>query len=151
MNILKMEGLHMSSIGMTEAPANDPAYEEIVFIDKSKRYYKKCIVHQDRLVGAILIGDKNEFLEFRDLIAKGTELSEKRLQLLRASQKAEPMYGKLVCSCNNVGQGNLEKAIHEGCTDFQKLCQKTGAGTGCGSCRPEVRAILERMEMETVS
>jgi len=150
MNILKMEGLHMSSIGMTEAPANDPAYEEIVFIDKSKRYYKKCIVHQDRLVGAILIGDKNEFLEFRDLIAKGTELSEKRLQLLRASQKADPMEGKLVCSCNNVGQGNLEKAIHEGCNDFQKLCQKTGAGTGCGSCRPEVRAILERMEMVTV-
>lgn len=150
MNILKMEGLHMSSIGMTETPANDPAYEEIVFIDKSKRYYKKCIVHQDRLVGAILIGDKNEFLEFRDLIAKGTELSEKRLQLLRASQKADPMEGKLVCSCNNVGQGNLEKAIKGGCNDFQKLCQQTGAGTGCGSCRPEVRAILERLEMAAV-
>lgn len=150
MNILKMEGLHMSSIGMTEAPANDPAYEEIVFIDKSKRYYKKCIVHQDRLVGAILIGDKNEFLEFRDLIAKGTELSEKRLQLLRASQRADPMEGKLVCSCNNVGQGNLEKAILDGCNDFQKLCQKTGAGTGCGSCRPEVRAILEKMELVAV-
>lgn len=150
MNILKMEGLHMSSIGITETPANDPAYEEIVFIDKSKRYYKKCIVHQDRLVGAILIGDKNEFLEFRDLIAKGIELSEKRLQLLRASQKADPMEGKLVCSCNNVGQGNLEKAIKGGCNDFQKLCQQTGAGTGCGSCRPEVRAILERMELAVV-
>lgn len=151
MNILKMEGLHMSSIGMTETPANDPTYEEIVFIDKSKRYYKKCIVHQDRLVGAILIGDKNEFLEFRDLIAKGTELSEKRLQLLRASQKADPMEGKLVCSCNNVGQGNLEKAIKGGCNDFQKLCQQTGAGTGCGSCRPEVRAILENMNLlETI-
>lgn len=150
MNILKMEGLHMSSIGITETPANDPAYEEIVFIDKSKRYYKKCIVYQDRLVGAILIGDKNEFLEFRDLIAKGTELSEKRLQLLRASQKADPMEGKLVCSCNNVGLGNLENAIKGGCNDFQKLCQQTGAGTGCGSCRPEVRAILERMELAVV-
>ncbi|WP_159468127.1 nitrate reductase [Dyadobacter sp. 3J3] len=150
MNILKMEGLHMSSIGMTETPANDPAYEEIVFIDKSKRYYKKCIVHQDRLVGAILIGDKNEFLEFRDLIAKGTELSEKRIQLLRTSQRVDPMEGKLVCSCNSVGQGNLEKAILDGCNHFEKLCQKTGAGTGCGSCRPEVRAILERIEMVTV-
>ncbi|MGV3602272.1 MAG: molybdopterin-dependent oxidoreductase [Dyadobacter fermentans] len=144
MNILKMDGLHLCSIGMTDAPANDPAYEQIVFIDKSKRYYKKCIVHRDKLVGAILIGDKNEFLEFRDLISGGVELSEKRLQLLRASQKAEPMMGKLVCSCNNVGQGNLEKAIAGGCGDFQKLCQTTGAGTGCGSCRPEVRSILEK-------
>ncbi len=144
MNILKMEGLHLCSIGITDVPANDPSFEQIIFIDKSKKYYKKCIVHRDKLIGAILIGDKNEFLEFRDLIANGIELSEKRLQLLRASQKAEPLEGKLVCSCNNVGQGNLERAIREGCDDFQLLCQKTGAGTGCGSCRPEVRSILEK-------
>lgn len=150
MNILKMEGLHLCSIGMTEVPANDPSYEEITFVDKSKRYYKKCIVHRDKLVGAILIGDKNEFLEFRDLIANGTELSEKRLQLLRSSQKAEPLFGKLVCSCNSVGHGNLEKAILEGCNDFQTLCQKTGAGTGCGSCRPEVRSILDKMSQLTL-
>ncbi|GGB94523.1 nitrate reductase [Dyadobacter sediminis] len=146
MNILKMEGLHLCSIGLTDAPANDPAYEEIVFLDKSKKYYKKCIVHQDKLVGAILIGDKNEFLEFKDLISNGIELSEKRLQLLRSSQKAEPVEGKLVCSCNSVGKGNLEAAVRNGCQDFQSLCQKTGAGTGCGSCRPEVKEILEKMK-----
>jgi ferredoxin-nitrate reductase len=145
MNILKMEGLHLCSIGITEVPANDPAYEQIVFTDQSKRYYKKCIVHRDKLVGAIMIGDKNEFAEFRDLIASGTELSEKRLQLLRASKPADPLIGKVVCSCNNVGEGNLEKAIVNGCGDFQDLCKKTGAGTGCGSCRPEVRAILEKV------
>lgn len=150
MNILKMDGLNLCSIGLTEVPANDPSFEEIVFIDKSKRYYKKCIVHRDKLVGAILIGDKNEFQEFRDLISSGTELSEKRLQLLRASQRAEPMLGKLVCSCNNVGHGNLENAIQNGCNDFQKLCEKTGAGTGCGSCRPEVRSILERLNQEVL-
>ncbi|QMW02069.1 nitrate reductase [Spirosoma foliorum] len=146
MNILKMEGLHLCSIGISEVPAGQGAnFEEIVFIDKSKRYYKKCIVHNDKLVGAILVGDKNEFAEFRDLIANGIELSDKRLQLLRASKKVDPVEGKLVCSCNTVGQGNLERAIQAGCTDFQQLCQKTGAGTGCGSCRPEVRSILLSM------
>ncbi|MCE6988004.1 nitrate reductase [Dyadobacter sp. CY323] len=150
MNILKMEGLHLCSMGMIEAPANDPEYEQIVFTDTSKRYYKKCIVHRDKLVGAILVGDKNEFTEFKSLISEGVELSEKRLQLLRSSQKAEALEGKLVCSCNNVGLGNLEKAIESGCDDFQSLCQKTGAGTGCGSCRPEVRSILEKMR-EAVS
>ena len=145
-SILKMEGLHLCSMGLTEVPANAGSeYEEIIFIDKSKRYYKKCIVQGDKLVGAILVGDKNEFAEFRELIANGLELSEKRLQLLRASKKVDPVEGKLVCSCNTVGQGNLERAIQAGCTDFQQLCQKTGAGTGCGSCRPEVRSILETM------
>ncbi len=144
MNILKMHGTDLCSLGMAEAPADNPAYEEVVFIDKAKRYYKKCIIHNDRLVGAILIGDKSEFLEFRDLIQKKMELSEKRLELLRSGKKAEPMLGKLVCSCGGVGEGNITNKIKEGCTELKQLCQASGAGMGCGSCRPEVQALLEK-------
>jgi ferredoxin-nitrate reductase len=143
MNILKMHSLELCSLGLAEIPNDDPAYEEIIFIDKAKRFYKKCIVHQDKLVGAILIGDKTEFLEFRDLIENKMELSEKRLQLLRSGKKAEPLIGKTVCSCNNVGEGNLKNKIKEGCKDHLQLCQLTGAGMGCGSCRPEVKNILD--------
>ncbi len=142
MNILKMHGTELCSMGDVECP-DDPAYEEVVFIDKAKRYYKKCIIHNDRLVGAILIGDKSEFLEFRNLIENKMELSEKRLQLLRSGKTVEPVIGKLVCSCNNVGEGNLLNKIKEGCKDHLQLCQLTGAGMGCGSCRPEVKAILD--------
>lgn len=142
MNILKMHGTDLCSLGEVECP-DDPAYEEVVFIDKAKRYYKKCIIHNDRLIGAILIGDKSEFLEYRNLIDNKIELSEKRLQLLRSGKVAEPVIGKLVCSCNNVGEGNLINKIKEGCKDHLQLCQLTGAGMGCGSCRPEVKAILE--------
>ena len=143
MNILKMHGTELCSLGDVEYP-DDPAYEEVVFIDKAKRYYKKCIIHNDRLVGAILIGDKTEFLEYRNLIENRIELSEKRLQLLRSGKAPVPVIGKLVCSCNNVGEGNIVNKIKEGCTDHLQLCQLTGAGMGCGSCRPEVKAILEK-------
>lgn len=146
MNILKMHGTELCSLGLTEAPADDPAYEEVVFIDKAKRYYKKCIIHNDRLVGAILIGDKTEFLEFKDLISNKIELSEKRLELLRSGKKAEPVIGKLICSCGGVGEGNIVNKINEGCTELKTLCQAAGAGMGCGSCRPEVQAILEKMK-----
>lgn len=144
MNILKMEGLRLCSIGFPEAPPDNPEYEEVTFIDKSKRYYKKCIIHNDKLIGAILIGDKSEFIEFKDLIQNKIELSDKRLELLRSNKKAEPVIGKLVCSCNNVGEGNIEAKIKAGCKDFTQLCQQTGAGMGCGSCRPEVKGILEK-------
>lgn len=143
MNILKMHGTDLCSLGEVECP-DDPAYEEVVFIDKAKRYYKKCIIHNDRLIGAILIGDKAEFLEYRNLIENKIELSEKRLQLLRSGMAPEPVIGKLVCSCNNVGEGNLINKIKEGCKDHLQLCQLSGAGMGCGSCRPEVKAILEK-------
>lgn len=144
MNILKMGGVNLCSIGVTETP-NDPTYEEVIFIDKSKRYYKKCIIHKDKLVGTILIGDKTEFAEFKDLIQNKTELSEKRLELLRSGKKAELVIGKLVCSCNSVGEGNITAKIKDGCEDFKELCKQTGAGMGCGSCRPEVKAILDKV------
>jgi ferredoxin-nitrate reductase len=143
MNILKIHNADVCSLGTVECP-DDPAYEEVIFIDKSRRYYKKCIIHNDRLIGAILIGDKSEFLEYRNLIENKMELSEKRLQLLRSGKPAEPVIGKLVCSCNNVGEGNLVNKIQEGCRDHLQLCQLTGAGMGCGSCRPEVKIILDK-------
>lgn len=147
MNILKMHGTELCSLGLAEAPPNDPSYEEIIFLDKAKRYYKKCIIQADRLVGAILIGDKSEFLEFRDLIQNKIELSEKRLALLRSNKKAEPVMGKLVCSCGGVGEGNIINKIKEGCTELKALCVASGAGQGCGSCRPEVQAILDKMKL----
>lgn len=150
MNILKMPDTDLCSLGMVECP-DDPAYEEVVFIDKAKRYYKKCIIHNDKLVGAILIGDKNEFLEYRSLIENKMELSEKRLQLLRSGKTSEPLTGKLICSCNNVGEGNLLNKINEGCKDHLQLCQITGAGMGCGSCRPEVKALLEKKLTDSVA
>ena len=144
MNILKMHGTDLCSLGLADAPANDPSYEEVVFIDKAKRYYKKCIIHNDRLVGAILIGDKTEFQEFRELIQNKIELSEKRLELLRSNKKAEPVIGKLVCSCGNVGEGNILQKIEEGCNELKALCTASGAGLGCGSCKPEVQALLNK-------
>jgi ferredoxin-nitrate reductase len=142
MNIIKIHGFDLCSMGMADRP-NEEEYEEIVFIDRARRYYKKCIVHQDRLVGAILIGDKEEFIEYKGLISDRLELSEKRLKLLRSGGRSEPVIGRLVCSCNNVGSGNIEARISAGCGELQALCAATGAGMGCGSCRPEVKKILE--------
>lgn len=147
MNIIKIQGFDLCSIGLVDCP--DDTYEEIVFIDKAQRFYKKCIIHQDRLVGAILIGDKNEFLEFKDLIMNKTELSEKRLQLLRNGPTKEPVIGKLVCSCSQVGEGNLTNLVRSGYTEMNTLCEASGAGTGCGSCRPQVMTILEAVLLET--
>ena len=61
MNILKFENLDLCSIGMVNVPQGDSSYEEIILMDVSQRFYKKCIVKDDTLKGAILMGDKNEF------------------------------------------------------------------------------------------
>ncbi len=146
MNILKFSDFDLCSIGIPEVPANGEGFEEILFIDKSKRYYKKCIIQNDRLVGAVLVGDKSEFAEFKTLIESEIELSEKRMQLLRSGKKAEPVIGKLLCSCNQVGEGNISALIQAGCGTLNEICQKSGAGLGCGSCKPEIVRILKQMK-----
>lgn len=150
MNILKFEDLDLCSIGILHVPAGDSSYEEVVFSDLSKRYYKKCIIHNDRLIGAVLIGDKNEFAEFKALIEEKIELGEKRDKILRSGAQTEPVKGKLVCSCSQIGKGNLEETILAGCSDFNELCKTTGAGMGCGSCKPEVKDIFGQTASQKV-
>ena len=143
MNILKFEDLDLCSIGEIEVPENDSSYEEVLLMDVSKRFYKKCVIKDDRLLGAVLMGDKSEFAEFKSLIEDKTELSDKREELLRGKSNAIPVIGKLICSCSQVGEGNLIEAVNNGCNEFTALCKSTGAGLGCGSCKPEVRDILK--------
>lgn len=143
MNILKVEGLELCSIGMIEKPDDSDLYEEVIFMDKARNYYKKCLIYQDQMIGCILIGDKNEFLEYRDLIKHGNELGDKRTKILYGGGESRQVLGKLVCSCNAVGDENIRQAIRDGVHEMPEICQKTGAGTGCGSCRPEVKAILD--------
>lgn len=143
-SILKIHGLDVCAAG--DVPVSEAGYEEVVFMDRSRRRYKRCVIDGDRLIGTVMVGDKSGFDEMRSLIASGIDLAEKRDTLLLATaEAAEPPIGRIVCSCNNVGVGNLENAVQSGCTRFDELCARTRAGTGCGSCRPEVRSILERV------
>ena len=149
MNILKVEGLELCSVGLTETPKDDSDYEEIIFKDNAKRKYKKCIVYKDRLVGCILVGSKSEFLEFKELIRNKVELGDKRMELLQGTGVQKEVKGKLICSCNSVGEGNILEEIENGCTNLKDLCACTGAGTGCGSCKTEVKDILTKAVEET--
>ncbi len=47
-----------------------------------------------------------------------------------------------VCVCHGVGAGAIRRAIHAGCGDLERIGQATRAGTNCGSCRPEIAALL---------
>ena len=146
MNILKFEDLDLCSIGMVYTPKNDPSYEEVILKDVNQHFYKKCIIKNDLLVGAILMGDKNEFAEFKRFIEEKIELSEKRTELLRGKNETKPVLGKLICSCSQVGEGNLIEEINKGCKDFNELCSLTGAGLGCGSCKPEIAELLQKIK-----
>ena len=64
------------------------------------------------------------------------------------AQSKDP--GQKICVCFNVGANAIRDAIDRGCRDVAAIGADTLAGTGCGSCRPEiarlVRAATDEMD-----
>lgn len=53
-----------------------------------------------------------------------------------------PDPGATVCACFDVGINDLRRAIESGATSVAALGSCTQAGTNCGSCRPELQALI---------
>ena len=56
-----------------------------------------------------------------------------------------------VCVCHGVSQNVVRAAIERGACDVAAVGEATRAGTGCGSCRPEIAALLAAAEREAVA
>ncbi|TPM19222.1 hypothetical protein FJ958_27450 [Mesorhizobium sp. B2-3-5] len=54
-----------------------------------------------------------------------------------------PDVGATVCSCFGVGVNQIAMAVASGCKSVSAIGEKLKAGTNCGSCRAEIRAIIE--------
>ncbi|MCA0021210.1 bacterioferritin-associated ferredoxin, partial [Mesorhizobium sp. B264B1A] len=54
-----------------------------------------------------------------------------------------PDAGATVCSCFNVGIKQITAAVASGCTNVEAIGAALKAGTNCGSCRSEIRAIIQ--------
>lgn len=61
-----------------------------------------------------------------------------------AADRAPPSRreGRIVCSCFGVGEWSINEAIASGCASVGALGGKLKCGTNCGSCVPELNALL---------
>ena len=50
--------------------------------------------------------------------------------------------GRIICSCFSVGERTIDDAIAGGCHTLAALGAKLKCGTNCGSCIPELKALL---------
>ena len=72
------------------------------------------------------------------------------LTLISGIVEGKLAQGKIICACKQVGINTISEAILEqGCHSLDSIKQCTSAGTGCGSCLPEVENILMDKLAET--
>lgn len=147
---LKVMGVDLAVMG-----DKDPIQEEdevISYSEPSRGVYKKLIVRNDRLAGAIVLGDGAIVPSLLQAFSSGMPLTENRAELLLTSVAAAVSGGAetaaatpdnaRVCDCNDVSKAQIIEAVLGGARSVQAVCDATRASTGCGSCRPEVEAIV---------
>jgi len=79
------------------------------------------------------------------LLAKNAlEHDERTALLLGRPGKSAPDCGRIVCACHGVGENELVRAIAQGDRSVEALGKRLKAGTQCGSCVPELKALLAR-------
>jgi assimilatory nitrate reductase catalytic subunit len=55
-----------------------------------------------------------------------------------------PDQGAIVCSCMGVGVNTIVEAVTKsGCSTVEAVGALTTAGTNCGSCRAEIRGLID--------
>jgi assimilatory nitrate reductase catalytic subunit len=67
-----------------------------------------------------------------------------RFQLLAGRPgKDTPDKGAIVCACFSVGKNEIAAAARDGCHTVEAIGLSLKAGTNCGSCRAEIRGIID--------
>ena len=146
---LKVMGVDMTVMG--EKEAGDENDEVINYADPSRGIYQKLIVRNGRLAGAILLGDGLNSPTVLRAFDRGEVLPESRAEILFSSfgggakivGAAELPDSAQICNCNGVSKGRIIAAVKAGSRTLKAVMEATRAGSGCGSCKPEVNVLLE--------
>ena len=137
---LKVVGVEVASMGDVDPREGD---DEVVQVIEQKRgVYRKLIIRDDRLAGAVLVGDTSAAAGLVQRYERGDALPANRLDLLASPDRGTESAGGIICQCHQVGGATLLDAVHDGCRTLQDLAARTGAGTGCGSCRGQLASLL---------
>lgn len=149
---LKISGVDVFSTGEF---IDGPEHTIISSKDEWKRTYKKILLKDNVLVGAVLFGDIEDSAELQKLIKQQAEMTDELYASLmgggccgsgeKKSKSVETMSDEeIVCGCNGVTKGTIVDVItNQGLTTVDEIKACTGATRSCGGCKPVVEQILQ--------
>jgi nitrite reductase (NADH) large subunit len=146
---LKVMGVELASMGETK-PAF-PTDEVVLYREPARGVYKKLIVRDNKLAGAILLGETDTAGVLMQMFMGNTVVPSRRADLLFGSSSGAPVLSVFdlpdhaqICNCNGVSKGQIKEAILVGkCSSVSKVGSCTKAGLGCGSCKSLVAQMIE--------
>ncbi len=149
---LKVTGIDLFSAGDFSGSEKS---ENIVLHDVAGGVYKKLVLQDGKLAGAVMYGDTKDGAWYFQMIRDGKNVAGIRSHLLfgqshlgnsghQGQNSAATMPDDMeVCGCNGVCKGTIVKAIKEkGLFTLDDVRKHTKASASCGSCTGLVEQIL---------
>lgn len=149
---LKVTGIDLFSAGDFIGDENS---EELIFKDEAEGIYKKLIVKDNKIEGAVLYGDTIDGTWYFQLMRDATDISDIRNNLLfgqahvgdsghgATSHVAALPDTAEICGCNGVCKGDIVKAItNNGLFTLDDVRSHTKASSSCGSCTGLVEELM---------
>ncbi len=148
---LKVTGVDVFSAGDYQGGSDT---ESIVFQDPAGGRYRKLVLKDNKVAGAVLYGDTVDGAWFFKLIREGTDIGPMRERLIfgealamgaaaKPANDADLPDDTQICDCNGVCKGTIVSAIREhGLTALGDVVKRTKAGSSCGGCKDRVANLL---------
>ncbi|WP_275262663.1 nitrite reductase large subunit NirB [Paenibacillus tepidiphilus] len=151
---LKISGVDVFSAGEFTETAE---HTVISSKDEWKRTYKKILLKDNIIVGAVLFGDITESAALQKLVKQGAEMTDEIYAEVmggggccggggakKSASVATMADEEIVCGCNGVTKKAIVDAVTEnGFTTVDEIKACTGATRSCGGCKPVVEQILQ--------
>lgn len=141
---LKISGVDVFSAGEI---FEDEQAKSIKEFNEWNGTYKKVMIRNGKISGAVLFGDTKESNTLLSMINKNADVSEylnvgtsePSVSLVTSMSNEE-----IICGCNGVTKGDIVTAIESnGLTSIEEVKGCTSASRSCGGCKPLVGDILE--------
>lgn len=149
---LKVTGIDLFSAGTFNG---DDATEELVLQDPGQGIYKKLVVKDNRVQGAVMYGDTIDGAWYFELMRDKTDISGFRDKILFGqahlgdsghgddNRVAAMSDTAEICGCNGVCKGEIVNTIvDKKLFTLEDVRAHTKASSSCGSCTGLVEALL---------
>ncbi|MEN8896160.1 MAG: FAD-dependent oxidoreductase, partial [Yoonia sp.] len=148
---LKVTGCDLFSAGDF---ADGEGREDIVFRDPARGVYRRLVLENNIVIGAVMYGDTADSNWFFGLIRDKTDITDMRETLIfgpayQGGGASDPLLAVAalpreaeICGCNGIYKGQIEDAIATGATDLGAVRSVTKASGSCGTCTGLVEQVL---------
>jgi assimilatory nitrate reductase catalytic subunit len=126
--------------------------ESIAFHDREMGHYRFACFDGTRLIGALFLAPEPVAVS-RDWAVSQLAVSHSQARARFAIIAGRPGAGSAdkgatVCSCFGVGRSEIASAVSRGCRTVSAIGEALQAGTNCGSCRAEIKTIIDAQNLQ---